>query len=119
MDRRRTVSHRAKAASYLFPDAAITACLIIQSPFEHSEHDIIVPDEKPLYFRRLAVCQAGTINLPAIACHVRHIGENIVDAWIQRGIHVEDEFPEVRQASGPRNSGSADEQDLASSMGEH
>lgn len=107
MQRSRSFSAPTQKVGDLSPDAAIAACLVIQSAFKHPEDDIVVARNKTLYLGRLAFSQASATCAPKVARVARQSVKHRVHRCVECLINVEDELPEIGQCR-PRNTGPAD-----------
>ena len=88
---------RAETCGNLTPDLAIAAGLIVQTPFKHSQDNVIITYYEPLNFRRLAFGQPNTICLPSVAHTSGQAGQDGMNGTVKARINVEHELTEIRK----------------------
>jgi hypothetical protein len=89
----------AKPRCYFAPDLTITAGLIVEAPFKHSQDNVIVARYEPLHFSRLAFSQPNTIGLPLITRTGGQAGQDGMNDAIQARVDIEHELTEIGKAS--------------------
>ncbi|CDX30650.1 hypothetical protein MPLSOD_130102 [Mesorhizobium sp. SOD10] len=109
MDWCRIVGTGAETRSDFTPDLAVAAGPIVKTAFKHAQDNVIVADNEPLNFSRLAFGQARTIDLPLVTHASWQTDQDGMHAGVQTRVHVDYEFTKIRESCRSRNPCAANE----------
>ncbi|MDX8492692.1 hypothetical protein RFN29_14020 [Mesorhizobium sp. VK22B] len=117
MDVRRLVPAGAQAVGYSASNATVSACLVVESPLQHSKDDIVVACDEPFDLSPLRIIEGRHINFPLVACAARQIVKDGIHAGIENAVNVDYKIAEIWQPYGPRNACTANEENLTTRVG--